>query len=78
MARGCGLPKFGNVRDAASERAACDLLSLVLRCQALNLRQVIQIVGGERFQLHSQSDDAPLRMETGAPECFSRGIAKQP
>jgi hypothetical protein len=51
---------------------------LVLCCQTLNLFQMIQVVAGERFQLHPQGDDPPLRVESGPPEVLFGGMAKKP
>ena len=54
MTLGNGLTGSRNALDA---KALGDPLRLFLRlapcCQALNLRQVIQIMAGERFQLHA-------------------------
>lgn len=50
----------------------------VLCCQTLNLLQMIQVMAGERFQLHPQGDDPPLRVESGPPEVLLGGMAKKP
>jgi hypothetical protein len=51
---------------------------LVLCRQTLNLLQMIQIMASERFQLHPQGDDPPLRVESGPPEVLLGGTAKEP
>src|SRR5574337_472992 len=51
---------------------------LVLGGQPLNLRQVVQVMAGERFQLLPQRDDAALRVDSGPLEVVLGGAAKQP
>lgn len=53
-------------------------LRLVLRRQALNLLQVVQVVAGEGFQLLAQAEEAPLGVEAGPPEILLGGPPKQP